>query len=745
MVQYFPVITGSLTVNGDIIVSGTSSMSASNSVSSSYAYTASSAISSSYAYSASSAVNSFSASKAVSSSYADTASFANNFTVIGNLTVFGTQSVQYITSSQLNVSDNVITVNVASPGVRFGGLSVFDSGSLSSEATASLFWDSQNNHWIYQRESGSSYTGGMLISGPRNAAGLGNELGTTACMLLVGQGGDHLTSSMIYHDSTRTCIPNILNIGGALSASSATFTSDAQLNGGTGTRTLTVQSNTSGDAVLQLLAAGSNGGNIVYKRSTSEIVFNNNSIDAFKISGTGAATFSNSFTTSDTPVLFLSPNLGTNQSLFLQLGKNISSTYNSGEVSFKYVGDGSTSNMVSLGFYGSGQKLNVLGNGNVGIGTTPSYKLDINNGASGVVLNLEGTNAYNAETGILMSAGRAKISGFLNGTGGTPGTSLRFYTMPDEGSVTERIRITSAGNVGIGACNPNTIFQVISSTNNNTTSVEGQTRLFNTFDGGVATIGFSSNSGGAQDGRAGIAAGKDPISGITGFLAFSVRKDAGSFVEAMRITSAGKVGVGIATPETLFDVADSSSNTLVAVRNTSTANTTGKNAMYGFIGTDTVGTPKSVGGMQAVPNDVNWVNGLLYWYVRAGDGQALRMSLSSGGALVISGALTQNGSPSDINLKENLVKISSPLEKISQINGYTFDWKEGSPARGCISNIVQDAGIVAQEIETILPEIVRTSDDNKVVNYNGLVALLIEGMKEQQCTINTLKTCIGIA
>jgi hypothetical protein len=114
--------------------------------------------------------------------------------------VFGTQSVQYITSSQLNVSDNVITVNVASPGVRFGGLSVFDSGSLSSEATASLFWDSQNNHWIYQRESGSTYNGGMLISGPRNTGGLGNEQGTTSGSLMKGQGGDHVTSSAIFED-----------------------------------------------------------------------------------------------------------------------------------------------------------------------------------------------------------------------------------------------------------------------------------------------------------------------------------------------------------------------------------------------------------------------------------------------------------------------------------------------------------------------------------------------------------------
>jgi hypothetical protein len=196
MILNSPYITGSLTVTGNATIAGNITVTGSLS---------GTATSASYAYTASSAINATSASKAVSSSYADTASFANNFTVIGNLTVFGTQSVQYITSSQLNISDNVITVNVASPGVRFGGLSVFDSGSLSSEATASLFWDSQNNHWIYQRESGSTYTGGMLISGPRNSAGLGNEQGTTSCMLLVGQGGDHLTSSLVYHDSTRTC------------------------------------------------------------------------------------------------------------------------------------------------------------------------------------------------------------------------------------------------------------------------------------------------------------------------------------------------------------------------------------------------------------------------------------------------------------------------------------------------------------------------------------------------------------
>jgi hypothetical protein len=114
-----------------------------------------------------------------------------------NIVVFGTSSIQYITSSQVNIGANIITVNTDTPAVRFGGLSVFDSGS--TQLTGSMLWDSEKNHWVYSNPSGSSYSGGMFISGPRSSA-LGSEQGTTACMLLVGQGSDHLTSSLIYHD-----------------------------------------------------------------------------------------------------------------------------------------------------------------------------------------------------------------------------------------------------------------------------------------------------------------------------------------------------------------------------------------------------------------------------------------------------------------------------------------------------------------------------------------------------------------
>jgi hypothetical protein len=140
---------------------------------------------------------------------------------LNNVTVFGTQSVAYISSSQLNIGTNLITVNTDTPSIRFGGLAVYDSGSTG--LTGSLPWDSQNNHWVYSNPSGSSYSGGMFISGPRTST-LGSETGTTSCMLLAGQGGDHLTSSIIYHSSTVTCIPNTL-IGSTVCGSISTFSS----------------------------------------------------------------------------------------------------------------------------------------------------------------------------------------------------------------------------------------------------------------------------------------------------------------------------------------------------------------------------------------------------------------------------------------------------------------------------------------------------------------------------------------
>jgi len=141
---------------------------------------------------------------------------SGSITITQNINVLGTSSFTYITSSNLNLTGPFIYTNVFEPIERFGGLVVYDSGSESHLATASLLWDSTNNHWIYQNASGSDYSGGMLLSGPRNTGGLGSEVGTIANVVLKGQGGDHVTGSNISDDGTKVKIVSNTEITGSL-------------------------------------------------------------------------------------------------------------------------------------------------------------------------------------------------------------------------------------------------------------------------------------------------------------------------------------------------------------------------------------------------------------------------------------------------------------------------------------------------------------------------------------------------
>ena len=135
--------------------------------------------------------------------------------VAGNLVVYGTSSIQDVTSSAL-VGLEYIDLNTDLPALRYAGIRVYDSGS-NTGITGSLFWDSQNNRWIYSNPSGSSYSGGMLISGPR-ASSLGSEEGTTNNALMKGQGGDHITSSAILDDGTSLRIPYLTIVNGTVGA-----------------------------------------------------------------------------------------------------------------------------------------------------------------------------------------------------------------------------------------------------------------------------------------------------------------------------------------------------------------------------------------------------------------------------------------------------------------------------------------------------------------------------------------------
>jgi len=103
-------------------------------------------------------------------------------------------------------------------------------------------------------------------------------------------------------------------------------------------------------------------------------------------------------------------------------------------------------------------------------------------------------------------------------------------------------------------------------------------------------------------------------------------------------------------------------------------------------------------------------------------------------------------SSSDRRWKENIKPIDNALNKILKIGGYEFDWKEltEEERKTQHGNEGHDVGVIAQEVEEVLPEVVTTRENGfKGVKYDKMVALLIEGMKEQQSQIEELKSEIS--
>ena len=103
----------------------------------------------------------------------------------------------------------------------------------------------------------------------------------------------------------------------------------------------------------------------------------------------------------------------------------------------------------------------------------------------------------------------------------------------------------------------------------------------------------------------------------------------------------------------------------------------------------------------------------------------------STGNVVSSGIVTAQDfdALSDINYKENINTVNNALLKVEQLRGVKFDWKEsGSPSYG----------VIAQELEQVLPELVH-GNDPKTVNYNGIIGVLIEAIKELKAEVEELK------
>jgi hypothetical protein len=98
---------------------------------------------------------------------------------------------------------------------------------------------------------------------------------------------------------------------------------------------------------------------------------------------------------------------------------------------------------------------------------------------------------------------------------------------------------------------------------------------------------------------------------------------------------------------------------------------------------------------------------------------------------------------SDVALKENITNIPDPIEAIKKLNGVLFDWKkEYMDKRGGEDGYFvrkKDVGVIAQEVEKVLPEAVAQRPDGiKAVKYDRLTCLLIEAVKKLSAQVDSL-------
>jgi hypothetical protein len=149
--------------------------------------------------------------------------------------------------------------------------------------------------------------------------------------------------------------------------------------------------------------------------------------------------------------------------------------------------------------------------------------------------------------------------------------------------------------------------------------------------------------------------------------------------------------------------------------------------------------------------------GALQISLESSTGSASTIQLGNSGStthnnnvIITNGNLTVNGdgsftgdvvaySSSDKRLKDNVKPIENALDKVIAIGGYEFDWNDNQDTYEG-----RDVGVIAQEVEEVLPEVVETRKDGyKAVKYEKMVPLLIEAIKDQQKQIQELKALLN--
>jgi hypothetical protein len=138
------------------------------------------------------------------------------------------QYIQSVTGSAVYIGNSYVVVNNDTPTQPYGGLSVYDSGSV-SPTTSSLVWDGNTNDWKYSYDVGAGHDAAVMLFGP-SATGLANTTYPSNNKLQKGDGGHHLLDSSIYDDGTLVSIGANLNVTGSIKSNGTSVLLDGALS-----------------------------------------------------------------------------------------------------------------------------------------------------------------------------------------------------------------------------------------------------------------------------------------------------------------------------------------------------------------------------------------------------------------------------------------------------------------------------------------------------------------------------------
>ncbi len=209
----------------------------------------------------------------------------------------------------------------------------------------------------------------------------------------------------------------------------------------------------------------------------------------------------------------------------------------------------------------------------------------------------------------------------------------------------------------------------------------------------------------------------------------------------------GNVGIGTSSPNSTLTVGNSTGSIPgeISINPAYTSNEGGQiNIRKSLNGStadwviDQYGTTSSDARLR-IFNSISEANGITIME----NGNIGIGSLTPSVRLQVAGDIIANSiaGSSDLRFKTNITPIENPLQKVLKLRGVNFDWnKNAFPERSFSES--KAIGFIAQEVEKVLPEVVqteKTAEGYKAVQYDKVVALLVEAIKEQQKQIDGLK------